>query len=80
MEKTFASGKTKAIGLSNFSRKEIKRLLSETEVVPAVHQIELHPWLQQRDLDEFHKSKGIHISHYSPLASSILKIRTILPF
>lgn len=79
MEKTLASGKTKAIGLSNFSRKEIERLLRETEVVPAVHQIELHPWLQQRDLDEFHKSKGIHISHYSPLASSILKYVPFCP-
>ncbi|MCJ1345054.1 hypothetical protein MMC31_003259 [Peltigera leucophlebia] len=70
LEKTLASGKTKAIGISNFSRKEIERILSETEVVPAVHQIELHPWLQQSDLDEFHKSKGIHISHYSPFGNS----------
>lgn len=66
LEKTLKSGKTRAIGISNFSRKEIERLLKETSVVPAVHQIEIHPWLQQKELDEFHKNKGIHVSQYSP--------------
>jgi alcohol dehydrogenase (NADP+) len=69
LEKTLKSGKTKAIGVSNFSRKELERLLKETLVVPAVHQVELHPWLQQPDFFEFHKAKGIHISQYSPLVS-----------
>jgi len=69
MEKVLKSGKTKAIGVSNFSRAELERLLKETSVVPAVHQLELHPWLQQRGFAEFHKSKGIHITQYSPFGN-----------
>ena len=46
MEATLKSGKTKAIGISNFSKAELERLLSNCEVVPAVHQIDCHPWLQ----------------------------------
>lgn len=37
--------------------------------VPAVHQIELHPWLQQKDFTAFHKAKGIHIVAYSPFGN-----------
>lgn len=66
VEKTLKSGKTKAIGISNFSKKELERLLKETTVVPAAHQIELHPWLQQPEFVAFNKSKGIHVTQYSP--------------
>lgn len=69
LEKTLKSGKTRAIGISNFSRAELERLLKETTVVPAAHQLELHPWLQQKDFVEFNKSKGIHITQYSPYGS-----------
>lgn len=69
MEKTLKSGKTKAIGISNFSLAELERLLKETTVVPAVHQIECHPWLQQHSFTAFHKSKGIHIQQYSPFGN-----------
>ncbi|MCJ1461508.1 hypothetical protein MMC07_000105 [Pseudocyphellaria aurata] len=69
LEKVFKSGKAKAIGISNFSRKELERLLKETTVVPAAHQIELHPWLQQKEFVEFNKSKGIHVSQYSPFGN-----------
>ena len=66
MEKTLKTGKTKAIGISNFSKAELERLLKEASVVPAAHQIELHPYLQQKDFDEFHRTNGIHVSQYSP--------------
>lgn len=66
MEKTFKKGKAKAIGISNFSRRETERLLKETEVVPAAHQIEVHPYLQQNEACEWFKSKGIHVQQYSP--------------
>ncbi|OCK79180.1 Aldo/keto reductase [Lepidopterella palustris CBS 459.81] len=69
MEKCLKSGKTKAIGVSNFSRAELERLLKETSVVPAAHQVEMHPWLQQTDFAEWHKSKGIHITQYSPFGN-----------
>ncbi|KAI9864806.1 MAG: hypothetical protein M1813_002576 [Trichoglossum hirsutum] len=69
MEKLLESGKTKAIGIANFSRNELERLLKETSVIPAVHQFELHPWLQQKSFLEFHKSNGIHVTAYSPFGN-----------
>ena len=66
MEKTLKSGKTRAIGISNFSQAELERLLKETSVVPAAHQIEMHPYLQQKEFADFCKKKGIHITQYSP--------------
>ena len=69
MEKTLESGKTKAIGISNFSKAEIERLVKETTVVPAAHQIELHPWLQQKAFIDWHKEKGIHVQQYSPFGN-----------
>ncbi|MCJ1296877.1 hypothetical protein MMC34_008445 [Xylographa carneopallida] len=69
MEKAFKDGKARAIGISNFSHSELERLLKETSVVPAAHQMELHPYLQQKSWVEFHKSKGIHITQYSPFGN-----------
>lgn len=69
MEKCFKSGKAKAIGVSNFSKAEMERLLKETSVVPAAHQLECHPYLQQRAFYEWHKSKGIHVTQYSPFGN-----------
>ncbi|PYI35165.1 aldo/keto reductase family protein [Aspergillus indologenus CBS 114.80] len=69
MEKLLSTGKVKAIGVSNFSKAEMERLLKETSVVPAAHQLESHPWLQQPDFAEWHKSKSIHITHYSPFGN-----------
>lgn len=69
MEKLLKTGKTKAIGISNFSRAELDRLLKETTIIPAVHQMELHPWLQQQSFFDYHKSKGIHVTQYSPFGN-----------
>jgi len=69
MEKLLKTGKTRAIGISNFAKHEVERLLKETDVVPAVHQLELHPWLQQKAFAQWHKEKGIHISQYSPFGN-----------
>lgn len=70
MEKLVKTGKAKAIGVSNFSKAELERLISSTTVVPAAHQIELHPYLAQHSFDAFHKEKGIHITQYSPLGNA----------
>ncbi|KIW13013.1 hypothetical protein PV08_08200 [Exophiala spinifera] len=70
MEKLVKSGKCKAIGISNFSQAELERLLGETSIVPAAHQVELHPYLQQPDFVAFHKAKGIHITQYSPFGNA----------
>jgi alcohol dehydrogenase (NADP+) len=69
MEKLLKTGKIKAIGVSNFSLAEMERLLKETSVVPAVHQMEFHPWLQQKSFAEFHKKHGIHVTQYSPFGN-----------
>jgi diketogulonate reductase-like aldo/keto reductase len=69
MEECFKKGKAKAIGVSNFSLKEMERLVKETSVVPAAHQLECHPWLQQKEFDAWHKEKGIHVTQYSPFGN-----------
>ena len=69
LEKCFKSGKAKAIGISNFSKAELERLLKETSVPPAAHQMEMHPWLQQKEFAKLHEQKGIHITQYSPFGN-----------
>jgi alcohol dehydrogenase (NADP+) len=69
MEKLIVTGKTKAIGISNFSRTEVEGILKECTIVPAVHQLECHPWLQQTAFIERQRSIGIHITQYSPFGN-----------
>jgi glycerol 2-dehydrogenase (NADP+) len=70
MEKLLETGKTKAIGVSNYSVKFLKELLPQCSVVPAANQIENHPYLPQQDIADFCKEKGILIEAYSPLGST----------
>jgi diketogulonate reductase-like aldo/keto reductase len=60
-------GRVRAIGVSNFQPAHLQRLIDETGVVPAVNQIELHPYLQQTELREFHEKHGIRTEAWSPL-------------
>lgn len=69
MEKLLSTGKVKAIGVSNFSKGEMQHLLENTSVTPAAHQLEGHPWLQQRAFLDWHRSMGIHVTHYSPFGN-----------
>jgi len=69
MEECVKKGKAKAIGVSNFSKAEMERLLKETSTVPAAHQLECHPWLQQAAFDAWHREKGIHVTQYSPFGN-----------
>ncbi|OJJ04177.1 hypothetical protein ASPVEDRAFT_43641 [Aspergillus versicolor CBS 583.65] len=69
MEKLISTGKVKAIGVSNFSKAEMERLLQNATVPPAVHQLEGHPWLQQRSFADWHKKNNIHVTHYSPFGN-----------
>ncbi|MCU1683050.1 MAG: putative oxidoreductase [Amycolatopsis sp.] len=66
--KILADGRARAIGVSNFGEEHLARLLDETGVVPAVNQVELHPWLQRSALVDFHRRTGIATQAWSPLA------------
>jgi diketogulonate reductase-like aldo/keto reductase len=70
MEEIYRSGRAKAIGVSNFEPEHLDRLLGETEIVPAVNQVELHPRFTQLVLRDYCHNKGIVIESYSPLGST----------
>ncbi|MCW3768110.1 MULTISPECIES: aldo/keto reductase [Paenarthrobacter] len=60
-------GRVKSIGVSNFSIEGLQRLIDETGVVPAIHQVELHPFFNQSELRAFDASQGILTQAWSPL-------------
>ncbi|CEH18460.1 Aldo/keto reductase family proteins [Ceraceosorus bombacis] len=72
MEKAYkaSNGKVRAIGVSNFSIKTFTELLKHAEVVPAVNQIEGHPYLPEAELVQWSNERKIHTSLYSPLGQS----------
>jgi diketogulonate reductase-like aldo/keto reductase len=67
LEKLLADGKVRAIGVSNFMPEHLEPLLAQTDVVPAVNQVELHPYFQQKELVAFHKEHGITTQAWSPI-------------
>ncbi|MCA4131374.1 aldo/keto reductase [Arthrobacter sp. M4] len=67
METLYREGKVRAIGVSNFQPAHLEELMSGAEVVPAVNQIEIHPWLQQAGLRTLHDQLGIRTEAWSPL-------------
>ncbi|KAJ6004974.1 hypothetical protein N7540_012773 [Penicillium herquei] len=69
MEALVTHGKAKAIGISNFSKEEVERILKFAEIPPAVHQMEVHPWLQQTEFIKFHQDRNIHVTQYSPFGN-----------
>jgi diketogulonate reductase-like aldo/keto reductase len=66
LEKLLADGKVRAIGVSNFMPDHLQRLLAKASVVPAVNQIEVHPYFQQRALQRLHAEHGILTQAWSP--------------
>lgn len=62
-------GLVKHIGVSNFSSMKLEELMEETEDIPELNQVELHPYLQQDDLLEFCSKNDINLTAYSPLGS-----------
>jgi 2,5-diketo-D-gluconate reductase A len=68
LEEISASGRVKAIGVSNFQQHHLQRLFDETDIVPAVNQIEVHPYLTQEPLRAFGTEHGIPTEAWSPIA------------
>ena len=60
-------GRIRSIGVSNFNRDHLERIIGETGVAPSVNQIELHPRFQQKALRAFHDQRGIKTESWSPL-------------
>ena len=69
-ERLQAEGKVRSIGVSNFKPAHLERLMAETEVVPAVNQIQLSPAITRTAEREFHEKHGIVTESYSPLGGS----------
>jgi diketogulonate reductase-like aldo/keto reductase len=67
LEQLLADRKVRAIGVSNFMVEHLTELLDETTVVPAVNQIEVHPYFQQRELQAFNREHGILTQAWSPI-------------
>jgi 2,5-diketo-D-gluconate reductase A len=68
MEEIYRSGRAKAVGVSNFKESHLRRIFTETDVVPAVNQVEIHPYLAQDDLRAFDTEHGIATEAWSPIA------------
>ncbi|KAI9482707.1 MAG: NADP-dependent oxidoreductase domain-containing protein [Benjaminiella poitrasii] len=70
MEKLIQSGKVRAIGVSNFSIRNLEHLLNHCKIPPAVNQVEIHPYLPQSDLIKYCQQHNVHVTAYSPLGST----------
>ncbi|MGO4877970.1 aldo/keto reductase [Pedobacter psychrotolerans] len=68
MEEIYGSGKIKAIGVSNFHPDRVMDLIIYNKVVPAVNQVETHPFNQQTDTQAFLKENGVQIESWGPFA------------
>ncbi len=75
---TFKSdGRARSIGVSNFLIPHLETLLAETDVVPDVNQVELHPLFQQRELREFQAGHGIRTEAWGPLGQGKYELFTL---
>jgi diketogulonate reductase-like aldo/keto reductase len=70
LEQLQRSGKVRNIGVSNFGAAHLARLAETAEIQPAVNQIEVHPWLQRKELVQYCQRHGIVVQAYSPLAKA----------
>jgi 2,5-diketo-D-gluconate reductase A len=72
LERVYSEGRTRAIGVSNFQPHHIRKLRAETEVPPAVNQIEVHPYLVQDELCAFNAEHEIATEAWSPIAQGLV--------
>lgn len=67
MEKIYQSGKARAVGVSNHLIHHLEAVIKSGSIVPAVNQVEYHPYLQSRDLHAFCRQRGIQLEAWAPL-------------
>jgi 2,5-diketo-D-gluconate reductase A len=68
MEELYKEGKVRAIGVSNFNMNQISELVKQHNVVPAVNQVETHPFSQKPEMQNALKSQGIQLESWAPFA------------
>jgi 2,5-diketo-D-gluconate reductase A len=68
LEEFCADGRARSIGVSNFQVAHLERLAAETEVVPAVNQVELHPYFRNHEVDAYGREHGIATEAWAPIA------------
>jgi 2,5-diketo-D-gluconate reductase A len=79
LEEMYASGRVRAIGVSNFQPHHLRRLFDEREVVPVVNQIEVHPYLTQDEVRSFGVDHGVATEAWSPIGQGkVLDDRVIV--
>jgi len=70
LEQLLADGRVRSIGVSNFEIEHLQRLANETDITPALNQVELHPEFPQEELRAYHDSHGILTESWGPLGQS----------
>lgn len=72
-------GKVKSIGVSNFPEEQLREIIDETGVTPAIHQIELHPYFNQEHMRRVNEELGIKTEAWSPLGQGgdVLKEKVV---
>ncbi|ANC31688.1 aldo/keto reductase [Isoptericola dokdonensis] len=79
LEEIYASGRARAIGVSNFQPHHLRHLFADTTVVPAVNQVEVHPWLGNEEVRAFDAEHGIVTEAWSPLGrGAVLEDPTVV--
>ncbi len=79
LEEIYQTGRTKAIGVSNFLQHHLEDLLEIAEIVPAVNQIEFHPYLQQPSLQAFCHEHNIALTAWAPIMKGrVLQVPTLV--
>ena len=74
MESFLAEGRARAIGVSNFSAEHLRTLIDRTDVVPAVNQVEIHPYFSQPALRAVHTDLGILTQAWSPIGGILVYV------
>lgn len=67
LEKIYSDGRVRAIGVCNFLTHHLDKLISHSEIIPAVNQYEFHPLLQQKTLHEYCRKRGIQVEAWAPV-------------